>query len=218
MITWIHKLIRLKTNSLKTGFVLIGFLLSTTSAFADVSLSFLNYTTVNSFGGAISTGGSSFFYNQPNPTRYIYASGSSPAGPGSGSVFAYSYGPSTDGDYIGMSLYTNPFSYAIANGAGSMSLTFSADVYFTDYGQYNTGQSSGWFYNGLPVSNGTLFLANLSPYNFTFNYSYSGVPNTSFMVGAAFTTQNPNMSIIPLPGAMAMGACGLLRLTRSRRR
>lgn len=183
----------------------------------DIGVSPMNHTMVNSFNGMITTGGSSYSYVLPSESNYFWVSGSSPAGPGSGWAFAHSYGPSTDGDFIGISLYTHPFSHATVNGGGSMSLTFSSDVYFTDFGMYNTGQSSGWFYNGLPLSNGTLFLASLSPYNFTFNYSYSGEPRTSFLVGAAFHVEAP-VSIIPLPSAAVLALGGLVGLVQSRRR
>jgi hypothetical protein len=203
---------------LRLGFVILACLIGSSYAFAGGSLSYLNYTTVNSFNGAISTGGSSFFYSLANPTSYIWESGQSPAGPGTGLAFAYSNGPSTDGDFIGMSLYTNPFSYPIVNGVGSMSLTFSADVYFTDYGEFNTGQSSGWFYNGTAVNYGDLFVASSSPYNFTFNYSYNGYPTNSFLVGARFSLQNPKITVIPLPGAVGLAAIGLSFMSNLRRR
>lgn len=203
---------------LRFGFVIIACLIASTSAFAGIGRSYLNYTTVNSFDGAISTGGSSFFYSLANPTSYIWESGQSPAGPGTGSVFAYSNGPSTDGDFIGISLYTHPFTYAVANGMGSMSLIFSTDVYFTDHGEFNTGYSSGWFYNGTAVNNGDLFAASSSPYNFTFNYSYNGYPTNSFLVAASFSIEDPRISVVPLPGAVGLAAIGLLCTNKRRRR
>lgn len=199
---------RAPRHRLSAGVALIGCSLASTAALGGGSA--LNYTTVNSFSGTIAAGGTSFTYTLGGPsTGFFYSA------PATGSGVGVALGNWSSGfDVIGILLNTNA-NYTSATGSGSISLTFSADVVFTDVGLASDGVSGGWIYNGSAVNDGDVFVASGGPYVFTINYAYSGASISQFISTGGFSLAS---SAVPLPGAAGLAACGLLGLGRRRRR
>jgi len=173
----------------------------------------MKYTTVNALTATLTAGSSTFTYTLPAASNGFYYSYNTPGGVNH-VVGGLAYGGPTS-DMIAISLDTGSNYYTSGTGSGTISLTFSADVTFSDYGLLVRGVSSGWEYGGSAVTNGQLFVASGSPYVFTINYSYSGAPATEFISYGLFTLAAP---AVPLPGAAGLAACGLLGLSRRRRR
>ena len=190
---------------LALGAALLGCSLASTEALGQG----MAYTTVNSFTVTMAAGSASVTYTLPGPTTYMNFNYSSPTT--GGQAAAYRNGSY---DVIACALVITSGSTS-ASFVGTASLTFSQDVTFSDLLFNLAGISSGWLYGGSAVNNGDLFVASGSPYVFTINYSYAGTSRTTFLSWVGFQAAT---SAVPLPGAAALAAGGLLGLTRRRRR
>lgn len=190
---------------LALGAALLGCSLASTEALGQGMV----YTTVNSFTVTMAAGSASVTYTLPGPTTgfaYNYSSAGT-----LGQAAGYRNGSY---DVIACGLGITPGSTS-ASFIGTVSLTFSQDMTFSDFIFRLAGISSGWLYGGSAVNDGDLFVASGSPYVFTINYSYTGTSRPSF---ASFVGFQAATSAVPLPGAAALAAGGLLGLTRRRRR
>lgn len=199
----------LSSRQLAIGAALVSCSLASTDAFASVGS--LQHTTVNSFTGTMTAGSNSFTYTLPVPpsTGFTYVNNA-------GGISRAAAGIAYSGfDTIILALVTGSSYYTSASGSGTVSLTFSVDVTFTDLVFPATGVSCGWKYGGVFVNNGDVFLASGSPYLFTIDYTYSGAAHNNFLSYGGFSPAAP---AIPLPGAAGLAACGLLGLARRRRR
>lgn len=200
--------VRASRDRLSAGVAVLGCALASTAALGGGSV--LNYTTVDSFSATMAAGGTSYTYTLAAPSTGFFSSG-----PAAGSGVGVALGNwSTGFDVIGILLNTNS-NYTSATGSGSISLTFSVDVVFADLGLASDGVSSGWIYNGSAVNNGDVFVASGSPYVFTISYAYAGSSISQFTSTGGFAPASP---AVPLPGAAGLAACGLLGLSRRRRR
>ena len=190
---------------LALGAALLGCSLASTEALGQGMV----YTTVNSFTVTMTAGSASVTYTLPGPTTgftFDYLSAGT-----LGQAAGYRNGSY---DVIGCGLGITSGSTS-ASFIGTVSLTFSQDMTFSDFIFRLAGISSGWLYGGSAVNDGDLFVASGSPYVFTINYSYTGTSRPSFLSWVGFQAAT---SAVPLPGAAALAAGGLLGLTRRRRR
>lgn len=106
-------------------------------------------------------------------------------------------------------------SHASWNGSGSLSVTFSAAVYFMDVGAVLGGVAGNWTHGGSAITANQVFSA--GSYTFDFSFSTTSAPGFSGGVWVAFQAASPGGGV-PLPGAAGLAACGLLGLSRRRRR
>ena len=201
-----------RRSHLALGAALLGCSLASTDALGGAPA--MRYTTVNSLTATMTAGSSSFTYTLPAASNGFYYSYNTPGGVNH-IVGGIAYGGPTS-DWIGISLDSGLNTYASGTGSATISLTFSADVTFSDFGLFLFGISSGWEYGGSALTNGQLFVASGSPYVFTVNYAYSGTASNYFASYGLFTLAAA--PAVPLPGAAGLAACGLLGLGRRRRR
>jgi hypothetical protein len=190
---------------LALGAALLGCSLASTEALGQGMV----YTTVNSFTVTMTAGSASVTYTLPGPTTgftFDYSSAGTLGQATGDRIGSY--------DVIGCGLGITSGSTS-ASFIGTVSLTFSQDMTFSDFVFRVAGISSGWLYGGSAVNDGDLFVASGSPYVFTINYSYTGTSRVSFLSFVGFQAAT---SAVPLPGAAALAAGGLLGLTRRRRR
>lgn len=202
------------------GPLVAGAFLATGSASA-VGVAVMEHTTLSAFSGKISDGARTLEYSRKHlgSTDYLnqmdFASGSSAGG--FLMAMGGATGPGTDLVLFGWQS-PSPLGFSSIIGGGSFQATFASAVVFEDFGA-NFGYSGTTFRIGQAVlADGTVLGA--GTYLFQWTTSHAGDPKSDFIAGATFTATAPPMGApVPLPGAAAVAATGLVlgRLGRRRR-
>ena len=195
----------LARRSLAIGAALAGCSLAATDAQAVN----MNFTTLDSASGFMSLGSVSVPFSVSSATSYWSDYRAVTNGYFNGGATGV-YGM----DVISVQLNLNS-AYTSGVGLGSFTLTFASAVTFTDYGVlYGGFNSTAWTVGGSAVSDGQQFAA--GTYTFDYSFLYSGASTQIYMIGALFNKAPAGG--VPLPGAAGLAACGLVGLSRRRRR
>lgn len=192
------------------------------ASLASAQIAPLLFSTVDSASGTMSLGGVDGSFSFTGPTTAgsgMYASYSLSPGsaPGRLGVFAYGYassptfGGSVDFFYLACVSFGSSYSTGAANV--TFTLTLASSVAFRNLSLY--GFLATWTEGSTTLSDGDLLAAGTHTINGSF--SLNGPSSVaSYRIG--FLLSAPPSSAVPLPGAAGLAACGLLCLSRRRRR
>jgi len=202
---------------LAAGVTLIG------TSLASAQVPALLFSTVDSASGTMSIGGVDGSFSFTGPTTSgagMYASNSLSPGSASGRVGALAYGyansstfgGSVDFFYLACVSFGPDYSTGVANV--TFTLTLASSVAFRNLSLF--GFLATWTEGSTTLSDGDLLAAGTHTIDGSFSLNGSssvGAYRIGFLLSAP-----PAPSPVPLPGAAGLAACGLVGLSRRRRR
>ena len=194
-------------SSLALGAALLACPLAASTAHGQMS-----FTTVESASGYLQLGGQSASFTVNSPTNYL------------AQVFGTDQGGGSVGVVGGHAAGMGDFMYAFINlassnstsgsGSGFFTLTFSSRVQFIDMSAAY-GMSVAWSVGSVAFTDGDFFEAGTHTIDWSFSGPFASAVS-SYGPFLLFSAGSPGA--VPLPGAAALAACGLLAAGRRRRR